>query len=122
MSLDVPYKAADDFFDAVNAAPELDVHIPQTDEEWDTINQGFKTKSTNEIIACCVGALDGFFQHTNKPSQKEAFNMLAYYSGHNESYGVNCQACVSSNLEFMHFGVVSPGSTNDNISYQWHWV
>ena len=30
---------------------------------------------------------------------------------------MNCQACVNSNLEFLYFGVASPGSSNDNISY-----
>ena len=34
------------------------------------------------------------------------------------SYGLNCQACVKADLQFLYFGVVSPGSTNDNISYQ----
>ena len=50
MSLDAAYKADDDFFDAVNAAPKIDIHMPKTDKEWDIINQDFKTKSTNEII------------------------------------------------------------------------
>jgi len=81
----------------INAAPEFEKCIPKTDNEWDEINHGFKAKSTNEIIAGHVGALDGFFQCTNKPSQKEVFNVLAYYSGHYESYGVNCQACVNTN-------------------------
>lgn len=43
--------------------------------------------------------------------------MLAYYSGHYESDGVNCQACINSKLEFMYFSVISPGSTYNNISY-----
>lgn len=30
---------------------------------------------------------------------------------------MNCQACVQSDLQFTYFGVISPGSTNDNISY-----
>lgn len=117
MSLDAAYKAADDFIDAVNAAPEFDIYMPKTEDEWDETNRGFTKKSSNGIIAGCVGALDGYFQRTNKPSQKEVSNVLSYYSGHYESYGVNCQACVNSNLEFLYFGVVSPGSTNDNISY-----
>jgi hypothetical protein len=117
MSLDAAYKAADDFIDAVNAASEFDIYMPKTEDEWDETNRGFTKKSSNGIIAGCVGALDGYFQRTNKPSQKEVSNVLSYYSGHYESYGVNCQACVNSNLEFLYFGVVSPGSTNDNISY-----
>ena len=59
--LDAAYKSADDFFKAVNAAPELDINMPKTDDKWDTMKQGFKSSSSNESIAGCVGALDGFF-------------------------------------------------------------
>ena len=65
----------------------------------------------------CVGAIDGYFQWIQTPTKKEVGNVIAYYSGHYESHGVNCQACVRSDLRFMYFGVVAPGSTNDNISY-----
>ena len=116
-SLTAAYNAVDDFIDAVNSAPELDIHLPQTTAEWLEINEGFKRKSTNEIIAGCVGALDGFFQRTNKPSKEKVGNVQSYFSGHYASYGVNCQACIRSDLQFTYFGVVSPGSTNDNISY-----
>ena len=108
-SLSAAYDAVDDFIDAVNSAPELDIHLPQTTDEWQRINYGFTKKSTNEIISGCVGALDGFFQRTNKPSKKKVANVISYYSGHYESYGVNCQACVQSDLQFMYFGIVSPG-------------
>ena len=43
--------------------------------------------------------------------------MIAYYSGHYESDGLNCQACVKADLQFLYFGVVLPGSTSDKISY-----
>ena len=62
-------------------------------------------------------AVDGFFQRCNKPTKREVANQLSYFSGHYESYGVNCQAAVYSDLRFAYFGVLSPGSTNDNISY-----
>ncbi len=110
------YDAVDDFIDAVNTTPELDLHLPQSQEEWMGVNAGWRKKSTNKIIAGCVGALDGFFQRTNKPSKKDAPNTLCYYSGHYESYGLNCQAFVQSDLQFLFFGVAdAPGSTNDNI-------
>jgi len=111
------YDALNDFIDAVNMAPELAINMPETPEQWDAICEGYKRKSTNEIMAGCVGCLDGFFQRTNKPTKQETRNVLSYYSGHYESYGLNCQACVQSDLQFMYFEVVSPGSTNDNISY-----
>ena len=61
--------------------------------------------------------MDGFFQRSNRPTVREAANTLSYYSGHYESYGVNCQACVKSDLQFLYFGAISRGSTNDNVSY-----
>jgi hypothetical protein len=64
-----------------------------------------------------VGALDGFFQRSNRPTMKETNNVVSYYSGHYESYGVNCLAAVKADLQFMYFGVTSPGSTNDITSY-----
>ena len=43
--------------------------------------------------------------------------MRSYYSGHYESYGLNCQAACDIRLKFLYFGVVAAGSTNDNIAY-----
>ena len=70
------------------------------------MNAEWKKKSTNEIIAGCVTALDGFFQRCNKHTKKETRNTFAYYSGHYECYGVNCQACVRVDLRL-----------NDNIAF-----
>ena len=56
--------------DAVNSAPELDIHLPETEEQWQRIKHGFTNKSSDGIISGCVGALDGFFHvqigHLNK--------------------------------------------------------
>ena len=117
MSIAAGYRAFDDFIDAVNIAPALDIKLPTTTSAWERANLGFRAKSTNEIMQGTCLAVDGFFQRTNKPSKKEAPNQLSYYSGHYESYGVNCQAAVFSDLRFAYFGVLSPGLTNDNILY-----
>ena len=111
------YQAFDDFVDAVNSHPDLAINFPKSAEEWREVNDGFKAKSSDQIMEGCVGAIDGYFQRIQTPTKKEVGNVIAYYSGHYESHGVNCQACVRSDLRFMYFGVVSPGSTNDNISY-----
>ena len=111
------YVALDDFVDAVNTCPELDINFPATAAEWKEVNDGFTAKSSDGIMQGCVGAIDGYFQRIQAPFQTEVGNVDAYYSGHYEDYGVNCQACVKSHFSFMYFGVVSPGSTNDNISY-----
>ncbi|KAL7542523.1 hypothetical protein ACHAWF_007216 [Thalassiosira exigua] len=111
------YDAVSDFIDAVNEAPELGIAFPTTYDGWEGIRRGFAQKSTHGLLHGCVGAIDGFFQRTNRPTASEVSNVLSYFSGHYESYGLNCQACIRSDLRFTYFGVVSPGSTNDNISY-----
>lgn len=116
-SLTTAYDAVDDSIDAVNETDELAIRFPSTDDEWRIVNDGFRRKSSNNIITGCVGALDGYFQFTNRPARTEVTNVLAYHSGHYEHYGVNCQACVKNDLQFLYFGVVAPGSTNDNIAY-----
>jgi hypothetical protein len=40
-SLDATYKAFDDFVDAINSCLELDIKMPQSPEEWETINRQF---------------------------------------------------------------------------------
>lgn len=44
-------------------------------------------------------------------------NLRAYYSGHYEHYGPNCQGMCDSSLCFLYFGIVAPGSVNNNITY-----
>ena len=116
-SPDATYKAFNFFLNSVSSLPDLEIKMPKSPEDWDSIYKSFKRKSTPEIMAGCVGCLDGFFQRSMRPSKTEVANDISYYSGHYESYGLNCQACVQCDLQFMYFGVVSPGSTNDNISY-----
>ncbi|KAL7554114.1 hypothetical protein ACHAWF_017515 [Thalassiosira exigua] len=111
------YNAVNNFVNAVNSAPELNISFPSNDAEWEEVRREWAAKSTDQLLHGCVSAVDGFFQRSNMPTQKEVTNVLSYYSGHYESYGVNCQAAIKSDLQFMYFGVISPGSTNDNISY-----
>ena len=91
--------------------------MPETPDQWNDIKDGFLQKSSHGLMNGCVGALDGFFQKCNAPSKKEISNVISFYSGHYESYGLNCQALCDAKLCFMYFGVVAPGSTNDNIAF-----
>jgi hypothetical protein len=84
------FLAVDDFIDAVNAAPEVDINLMLSIEEWLSINVEWKKKSTNEIIAGCVGALDGFSNVQVSLLKKELPNQISYYSRHYESFGLNC--------------------------------
>ena len=118
MNRSAAYSAVDDFINAVNTAPELDIKIPSSAAEWEEVRKGWQSRSSvPHIFNGNLGAADGFFQGTTKPMEKEVGIVMAYYSGHYESNGLNCQALVKSDLQFMYFGVVAPGSTNDNVSY-----
>ena len=113
------YVAKDKFIDAVLQCPDLDIKFPTTTEEFSSIAKGFESKASATIFQGCVGAIDGFFQPTKQPSVKESFgNQRAYFSGHYRMYGLNVQAVVDSNLKFIYFGVIGPGSMNDNRSYK----
>ena len=112
------YKAVDDFINAVNTAQQLDIKLPSLPEEWEDVRKGWQSHSSvPHIFHGTVAAADGFFQATTKPTEKEVGNVMAYYSGHYETYGLNCQAVVKRDLQFMYFGVVAPGSTNDCVAY-----
>jgi hypothetical protein len=110
------YRCVNHFIDAILLSPVLDIKLPRTDEEWNNIKHGFMLKSSLPAMEGCVGAVDGFFQKTTAPIVKEVGNVISYFSGHYQSYGLNCQAACDANLKFMYFGVVATGSTNDNIA------
>ena len=60
-----------------------------------------------------------FLQPTKAPGKNECnHNQLVYYSGHYESYGLNCQAVCDHKLRFIYFGVVGPGSMNDAVAFR----
>jgi hypothetical protein len=72
------YVCFDDFIDAVLEAPELEIKMPQNDLEWRAVNEGFAQRSTHRVMSGCVGAFDGFFQRSNKPTiKKEVTNIAA---------------------------------------------
>ena len=74
-SLSATYQAFDNFVNAVNSAPELDINFPQSPKEWKEVNDGFTAKSSDGIMQGCVGAIDGYFQRIQTPSKKEAVTL-----------------------------------------------
>ena len=83
-------------------ATESDIVLPKTFEEWNPVRMGFKKKSYCGLFDGCCGTIDGFFQPTTCPTVKEVRgNVTAYYSGHYESYGLNCQGACDVNLRFL---------------------
>jgi hypothetical protein len=113
------YKCRDCFIDAVLSNPSLAIRFPSSHVEWEEVRSGFEEKSYNGLFHGTCGAIDGFFQPTAQPTRKETKgNVLAYFSGHYKSHGLNCQAACDIKLRFMYFGVVAPGKTNDCIAYE----
>ena len=52
------------------------------------------------------------------PTKKDTSgNQRAYFSGHYNSPGLNCQAICDGRLRFLYFGVVAPGGTNDSVAF-----
>jgi nitrate/nitrite-specific signal transduction histidine kinase len=70
----------DAFLEAVNLAQELNIDMPEIPTEWDTMYKQYKMKSTNEIMAGYVGAIDRFVQHFTQPASKEVANVGAFHS------------------------------------------
>jgi hypothetical protein len=46
--------------DVINACCVLDFQLPSTLEELNALKDGFTSKSRDEIMHGCIGALDGF--------------------------------------------------------------
>ena len=113
------YKSRNKFLDAVLQCPELAIKLPSTPEQWERIRIGFARKSTNGIMRGCVGAIDGFLQPVTTPRLKECNNNpRAYFSGHYNTTGLNCQGLCDSHLRFLHFSVIAPGKTADCRAYE----
>ena len=112
------YNCVDCFLDAVLLCESISINLPSTPNEWEQVRQSFASKSYSRLFNHCVGAIDGFFQPTIVPSKSETCgNQRAYFSGHYKSPGLNCQAICDGQIQFLYFGVVAPGQTNDNIAY-----
>ena len=101
------------------SAEKLTIRLPSSHEEWETKRRGFVNIGATILYHGCVAAVDGFFQSCKCPGRNEVTNVRSYYSGHYESFGVNCQAACDASLAFIYFGIVAPGSTNDNIAFPW---
>jgi hypothetical protein len=87
--------------------------------EWEKMRKGFASKSANEVLKRCVGAIDRFSQPAICPTKKESEGFpRAYYSGHYQSYGLDCQAMCDASLRFHLFNVIAPGQTNDAVTYE----
>jgi hypothetical protein len=113
------YYCRNRFFKAILTCDALRIRHPEAGDDWETVRSKFHSKSEEGIIRGCVGAIDGFFQPTKCPTVKDTNgNVRAYFSGHYNRYGLNCQALCDSDLRFLFFGVMGPGNKSDQPAYE----
>jgi hypothetical protein len=87
--------------------------------KWEKVQKGFASKGPNQVLTGCCGAINGFFQSTACPMVKESNGFpRSYFSGHYQSYSLNCQAICDSILRFLFFSIIAPGQTKDIVAYE----
>ncbi len=87
--------------------------LPSTLEEINALKDGFTTKSRDDIMHGCIGALDGFLLWIPPPLAKVAGNVSSYYSGHYCTYGINLQAICGTGCRFYFLALAAPGRAGD---------
>ena len=103
---------------ALNSCDELKIQLPATHEEPEPVYNGFAAKSTDSVMAGCVGALDGFLLLIRTPRQNEAPNTKGFFSGHYQRVGINVQAMCDCNLKFLYMAILAPGKSSDLKAYE----
>jgi hypothetical protein len=103
---------------AILTCKELQITLPNTQDELDEVLEGFKSKSIEEVMSGCVGALDGLLLLICTPTREEAPNVQIYHSGHYQRMGLNVQAMVDANLRFMYLAVLAGGRSSDVQAYR----
>ena len=97
------------------------INFPVHDnEELARIECGFSSYSFGRLPGC-VMAVDGWVVKTRQPYRSEVQNVTCFRN-RKDCYGLVVLAGVDSNCKFLFFSVCSPGSTNDNIAWEFSTV
>jgi len=71
------------FLKAVNACKELEIKLPETGEDFETLLNEWDNISTSEgLFQGFLGAIDGWLVRINRPKERECPNPGDYHSGH----------------------------------------
>lgn len=76
-----------------------------------------QAKSDNGVFDFVVAAADGLFIKGIAPTTSETANVLSHYSGSKSNNGINVQASCDALYRFCNMSIISPGSTNDWVSW-----
>ncbi|CAN0412079.1 unnamed protein product, partial [Pylaiella littoralis] len=85
------YQTAARAMKAIIACKELDSRWPKNQTEFASIEEGFRDRSTNGVMAKCVGAMDGIFIRVTRPISRDTHEPNSFYSGHKKGFGMNFQ-------------------------------
>ena len=113
------YRVRDKVLRAILICDELKIHFPQTDDEIDNVRVGFMQGTSHKLLHKCVGVIDGLLQLIHCPCKQDCDNnQQGYFSGHYQTYGLNCQGMCDSWLRFTFFAVAAPGKVPDQIALE----
>ena len=104
--------------DAILRCGALKINFPVTKDEIDKSASDFQQLSSDGIIDGCVACVDGLLLPIKIPSKKETGNVLAYFSGHYNTYGINVQAACDSSCRFFYVALAAPGRSSDVVAFQ----
>ena len=111
------FVARDLFVNAVNSCQALKVVFPDSEEDFNVLQNGFQAKSTHGLIQGCVGCIDGLLIEIKHPSERERGNSPnSYYSGYYCCYGLNIQAVCDVNMHLIFFSIAAPGKSSDQAA------
>ncbi|CAM9391742.1 unnamed protein product, partial [Pylaiella littoralis] len=85
------------------------------------IAAGFKSCSTNGVIAKCVGAMGGLFVRTLRPNSRDTYEPNYFYSGHKKGFRMNFQARTAicdAQYRIRAWTMNCPGSQNDRTTFK----
>ena len=99
---------------AIVRCKNLQIMWPDTKELAVQNAAGFSSISTNRVMTECVAVLDGYHMKIATPPKKEVHNVMSYFSGHYQMYGINIQAACDHTCHFLFIGVGGPGVMGDS--------
>ena len=113
------YRIRDKIIDAILRCDEIKIKFPTEQEKLDEIRVGFMQSSNCNLLHKCLGVKDGLLQPINCPNSRDCNgNQDGYFSGHYQTYGLNCQGICDSWLRFTFFAVAAPGKVSDQTAIE----
>ncbi|CAN0371733.1 unnamed protein product, partial [Pylaiella littoralis] len=114
------YQTAFRVIKAINDCTELDCKWPATPEDVADKAAHFEKRCSVGVIRKCVGAMDGLFVRTIRPTTRDTAEPNSYYSGHKKGFGMNFQRICDAEFRIIitAWTMNSPGCQNDRTAFK----